>query len=148
MYEIYLAGPIIDENIVDAINWRNEVKRWADLRGDIKIISPLEGKKVGEITNRVFTANEIVSRDLTDIDRSDMVLAYISKDLPPNYLMFGTPCEIMYAWKQGIPVVLVTDSHRLTIHYWTNVLCVRILPDIQQALAYIEAYWLKGGRAD
>ena len=142
MPTIYVAGQISDKNLDKATGWRKEVHEWADLRGDIKILDPLVGKKVGDITNRVFTPNEIVLRDLKDIDESDFILANLS-DLVADEPLFGTPCEIMYAWVQGIPVILVTDQKRLQTHYWTNVLCARILPDLTQALAYIEKYWLR-----
>jgi len=142
MYTIYVAGQIVDKDIERATVWRRQVHEWADLRGDIEIRDPLVGKKIGEITERKFTPNEIVSRDLQDIDDSDMVVANLTGLIKGNPL-FGTPCEIMYAWIQGIPVVLITDEKRLQNHYWSNVLCVRILQDLSQALAYIESYWLR-----
>ena len=142
MYRIYVAGPIDDNNLDKALEWRVEVHDWNPMPDEVEVFDPLRNKDTETIIARSFGANEIVIRDLEDIDKCDIVLANVPKSDSPKPL-FGTPCEIMYAWLHRKPVVLVTDDPRLSNHYWVNCLCVKILPTVTSALNYIEDYWMK-----
>jgi nucleoside 2-deoxyribosyltransferase len=68
--------------------------------------------------------NEVVVRDLQDIDRAHCVLAVMMKCKDSS---FGTPCEIMYAWMRRIPVVMITDEPYLAEHFWPRSLCSHII---------------------
>lgn len=142
MYNIYVAGPIDDNNLDAAIEWRKEVHEWEPLPDEVEVYDPLRNKDKEAIRGRVYYHNEIVMRDLDDIDKCDIILANIPKSNSEKQL-FGTPCEIMYAWLLRKPVVMVTDDPRLKNHYWVKCLCVKVLPDVTTALNYIEDYWMK-----
>lgn len=145
MFNIYIAGPIDDDNLQEAMEWRKTVHAWNPIKDNIFIYDPLRNKTTDDIVTRTFTPNEIVMRDLADIDMSDLVLVNVPK-VESAKPLWGTPSEVMYAWMQRIPVVLVTDHPRIEAHYWVRAMCVRILPDLNSALNYIEDYWIDDNR--
>lgn len=71
-----------------------------------------------------LSPNEVVVRDLQDIDRAHVVLAVMMKCEDSS---FGTPCEVMYAWLQRVPVVMITDEPYLAGHFWPRALCAHII---------------------
>lgn len=89
---------------------------------NIYVLDPLRGKyEMSDWTS--LSDNEVVVRDLQDIERAHVVLAVMMKSKDSS---FGTPCEIMYAWERRIPVILVTDEKYLAGHFWTRSLCSNI----------------------
>jgi nucleoside 2-deoxyribosyltransferase len=108
-------------------------------------LDPLRGKY--NLPNWLqLDANEVVVRDLQDIQRSHVVIAVMMKCEDSS---FGTPCEIMYAWQRQIPVVLITDEKYLAEHFWTRSLCSRVrlvlptenLDDVLVEIAQQVGYW-------
>lgn len=85
-------------------------------------LDPLRGKYTMESWNSLVP-NEIVTRDLRDIDKADLVLAV---NMQCKESSFGTPCEIMYAWLQHKPIIFITDEKYLANHFWVRSLCSRI----------------------
>jgi len=119
----------------------NQPKRFAYLAGKIKVghgateyraliapilrkygidsLDPLRGKyRLSGWSD--LSPNEVVVRDLQDIQRAHVVIAMMMKCEDSS---FGTPCEIMYAWLKQIPVVMITDEAYLMGHFWTRSLC-------------------------
>ena len=141
MFTIYVAGQIDDNNIEDALGWRKQVHTWAKTRGDVLIMDPLVDKKTRDIKERNFEPLEIMFRDLKYIDMCDVLLVYMPRDRKKK-LTWGTPCEVMYAWMHRIPVIIVTDDFDVKSHYWVRCQAVRILNTINDALDYIEEYWM------
>jgi nucleoside 2-deoxyribosyltransferase len=71
-----------------------------------------------------LSPNEVVVRDLQDIDRAHCMLAVSMKCEDAS---FGTPCEIMYAWMQRTPVILITNEAYLAKHFWVRGLCSHVV---------------------
>jgi len=128
----------VGKDLVNAMAWRKDVeKRY--LGSSIFVKNPLRGKSLCDMKNRIFKPREIVLRDLNDIDQSDLVLANIPKK---RYsLMWGSPCEIMYAFLKNIPVIVVTDDEEVRVHYWLVHQCVAFFDNLEESLEYIEKFW-------
>lgn len=89
----------------------------------IRSLDPLRGK-YGLPKWTELSPNEVVVRDLQDIERAHVVLAVMMKCEDSS---FGTPCEIMYAWQRRIPIVMITDERYLADHFWPKSLCSHII---------------------
>lgn len=113
----YLAGTIQCDHA--ATNYRAVA---AKLLTEFRVLDPLRGKK-GILSQDAYTPNEILMRDLNDIERADVVLAVMMKAKNSS---FGTPCEIMFAWQHRTPVILITDEEYLANHYWVRALCSKV----------------------
>lgn len=115
----YLAGKIKIGH--DATGYRARIAPVLRKHG-IHSLDPLRGKYTMK-DRQSLPANEVVVRDLQDIDRAHVVLAVMMKYEDTS---FGTPCEIMYAWQRRIPVILITNERYLYDHFWARSLCSRI----------------------
>lgn len=116
---VYLSGKIIKGH--EATNYRRLVaKEFREL--GFESLDPLRGKYDSN-QEQTLLPNEIVARDLSDIDRSSVVLSVMMKSQDSS---FGTPAEILYAWQGHIPVILVTNERYLTEHPWVKVFCSHI----------------------
>ena len=119
--KIYLSGPIYTADTVEAREatdkWRQEVKNYiedlwspeSDLY--IQLIDPCRKKLI--YNPKLFTPNEIVFRDLKDVEEADLILVNIQ--LLGDKLPIGTAIEIMYAWMLKKPVVIVSTDPRIVI---------------------------------
>jgi nucleoside 2-deoxyribosyltransferase len=113
---VFISGPIQGmENMQD---YRNVIGQLCLSLG-YNIIDPWQREK--NLYNRdepcwwmKVPAHEFVKRDLEDIDRSSMVIAYLPR------LSAGTCMEIFYAKQKGKHVVVVSDidclSPWITVH--------------------------------
>lgn len=115
----YLAGKIKIGH--GATGYRAKIAPLLQKAG-IHSLDPLRGKYTMQDWQSL-SANEVVIRDLQDIDRAHVVLAVMMKYEDSS---FGTPCEIMYAWQRQIPVILITNERYLANHFWTKSLCSNI----------------------
>lgn len=88
----------------------------------IFVLDPLRGKYNTDDWKNINPV-EIVTRDLQDIKRSHVMLAVM---MDCKDTSFGTPCEVMYAWLQHIPVILITDDEYLAGHPWVKAMCSRV----------------------
>jgi len=88
----------------------------------IHSLDPLRGKYTMKSWD-TLDPNEVVVRDLQDIERAHIVLAVMMKYEDSS---FGTPCEIMYAWERRIPVILITNERYLFDHFWPKSLCSHV----------------------
>jgi len=132
---IYLAGNIQGCTKDEARGWRDQATEF--LNGyEIKTLDPCRGK---DDFRRRYEPKEIVLRDLRDIDSSSLILAKL--ELDENSHGTGTSMEIMFAWLNRIPVVLVTKNKALARHYWIQAFVTRVFEDLQDALDYIVEYW-------
>ncbi|MFA7286949.1 MAG: nucleoside 2-deoxyribosyltransferase [Patescibacteria group bacterium] len=116
---IYLAGKIKIGH--GATSYRAAVAPLLRKHG-IFALDPLRGK-YGMTSWKSLSDNEVVVRDLQDIERAHVVLAVMMKCEDTS---FGTPCEIMYAWERRIPVILITNERYLAEHFWAKSLCSNI----------------------
>lgn len=119
---IYLAGRIVNGH--DATQYRTIIAPLLKEQGIVSL-DPIRGKYRGPVNywKNDLTCNELVTRDLQDIDRADILLAVIMKC---EQVTFGTPIEIYVAHQNHIPSILVTDDAVLAAHPWVKSLCSRI----------------------
>lgn len=109
---VYLAGPISDINIQDAVVWREEAEEKLEA-ANIVALNPLRGKNLDdENVNINLDAAEVVERDLEDTYISDIVLV----DLRREVSIIGTAMEIMYAKQLGRKVFAFGKAYKN--HYW------------------------------
>ena len=133
---VYLSGPIypFDKDATDL--WRLEAKEYLD-EYQIETLDPCRNKAV--YTYGEFTPMEIVLRDLADVDKSDLLL--VNFNLIGDKIPAGTLMEVMYAWGQKKPCVLVSTDERLTRHPWLLAMSVRIFAQLEDALKYVVEFW-------
>jgi nucleoside 2-deoxyribosyltransferase len=124
---IYLAGPITDQSYAGATGWRKELSQQFELYfpGHFQFLSPMRDKI--ELSNEVCmnkgysdvsilcTPQSIVTRDLSDVRRSDLIiLGYPEADMPVS---FGTGAELGIAYENRKPVVAYFNpGHALCSH--------------------------------
>ena len=133
---VYLSGPIYLNNKHETEFWRNEATKFLEQYG-ISTIDPCRAKATYQ--PEFFTCNEILFRDLKDIDKADVVL--VNFNLHGGKLPIGTVCEVMYAWMKQKPVVIVSNDPAIVNHPWMGALSVKIFKDINLALTYIVNFW-------
>lgn len=145
---VYLAGPISHVSYDGANEWRRTSTARLQAVG-IEAICPLRGKHVflghaqqGEIekiaADTGITPRQIVTRDLNDIARSDLLLANLLDVKANGTIIIGTPMEIFYAAHDlNKPVVVVANDVRSP---WLDHHAIRIFPTLDEALAFIPSY--------
>jgi len=148
--KIYLSGPIYppgtcDNDRVETDKWRHEatelLQRACHPIGlSSEFMSTLDPcRKKAIYDPKLFTPNEIVFRDLKDVDEADLVL--VNFNLLPNKLPIGTVMEIQHAWETKKPVVVVSTDPRIINHPWIIAMSVRIFGDLKEACDYIVEFW-------
>lgn len=105
-YTIYLAGPINGCTDAECKDWRNAVK---SMLPQHRFLDPMSRDYRGKEAANV---EEIVVNDKQDILNCDILFAYYTK---PSV---GTSMEILFAWENGIEVVLVNASGNENISPW------------------------------
>ena len=126
---IYLSGPIMDEHEGAAREWREEAKKL--LGDDFRTLDPMRRKFVDR---QVDSANEIVEFDLQDVRDADLLLVNY------NRASIGTAMEVFYAaHDQGKFVVAFSPLSFADCSPWMARFCTKILPSLEDAVAYIKA---------
>jgi len=144
---VYLAGPIAGCSYKQATDWREAVqtdflpgivgvspmrlKEWC--RGVRKIRGVKQFEKAAETNEFLMTgeSHAIRTRDFFDVRESDMILAYLPKELNKDRPSWGTAVEIGWASAISKPVVLVTDDKSLMAHPLIRESVGWIVPDLQ-----------------
>ena len=115
--KVYLAGPITGLSYAEARNgWRVEL--WRMLRDDIDCFSPMRTKDflAGQdklrgdpamYDNPLATANGILTRELNDVKRCDLMIANF---LGAEKVSIGTCVEFGFAYSLRKPVILVIEN--------------------------------------
>jgi len=139
--KVYISGPIyIPGSVPNAREhtdaWRNEATILLESYG-IEVLDPCRRKAIYD--PKLFTPNEIVFRDLKDVDDSQLIL--MNFHLVGDKLPIGTVMEAMFAWMQKKPVVVVSDDPRIVGHPWIQAMVVRIFKSIPEACCYINQFW-------
>ena len=148
--KIYLSGPIFLDDKEATEGWRNRVTSYftrprmdagmQDCPPRFSGFTTLDPcRKKATYRNGFHTPNEILFRDLKDVDESDIIL--VNFNLKPDKISIGTICEIQHAWEQKKPVVIVSDDQRILEHPWILALTVKQFPSLEQAVEYIENFW-------
>lgn len=120
MTPVYLAGPILGCDDIEALDWREEAKR--ELVG-VETLDPMRRDFRGYESVRVA---EIVESDKADIKASGAVLAMCSR---PSA---GTSMEILYAWRLGVPVVSVVPAG-VPVSPWIAYHSVAVVETLREA---------------
>lgn len=119
----------MDEHSGMAREWRNTAKTL--LGDDFKTLDPMRRKF---IDRQVDSANEIVEFDLQDVRDADIILVNYNK---PS---IGTSMEIFYAsYNLGKFVVAFSPFEYRDCSPWMARFCTKILPSLEDAVAYIKA---------
>ncbi|MDD3153809.1 MAG: nucleoside 2-deoxyribosyltransferase domain-containing protein [Victivallaceae bacterium] len=125
--KIYLSGPIMDEHLGTARQWRETAKTM--LEPKFRLLDPMRRKF---IDREVDSANEIVEFDLQDVRDADIILVNYAK------ASIGTSMEIFYASHDlGKFVVGFSPFDFKNCSPWMVRFCTKILPDLESAATYI-----------
>ena len=131
MKTIYLSGPIMDENMGYAREWRVEAGRLFD--GKFRLLDPMRRKFVDR---QVDSANEIVEFDLQDVREADILLVNYNK---PS---IGTSMEVFYAAHNlGKFVVAFSPFEYKDCSPWMARYCTQIVPSLEEAVKYITTHF-------
>ena len=127
----YLSGPIMDENMGTAREWRVEAGRLFD--GKFRLLDPMRRKFVDR---QVDSANEIVEFDLQDVRDADILLVNYNK---PS---IGTSMEVFYAAHNlGKFVVAFSPFEYKDCSPWMARYCTKIVPSLEEAVKYITTHF-------
>lgn len=107
---VYLAGNIASLHYDDATNWRKELTTKLELAG-YTVLDPMRDKE--HLANTIVgfthnsdncTANAIFTRDVSDIDKADIIFCYLTKH------SIGTCWELGYAYANNKYIIVVTTD--------------------------------------
>ena len=128
---IYLSGPIMDEHVGAAREWRECAKSL--LAGRYRLLDPMRRKFVDR---EVDSANEIVEFDLLDVRNADIILVNYSR---PS---IGTSMEVFYASHVlGKFVVAFSPYEYRECSPWMVRYCTKILGSLEEAAEYIATHF-------
>ncbi len=131
--QIYLCGPIMDENPDTAVNWRERARRQL---GDAFIL--LDPMRRNFKDREVDSANEIVEFDLQDVREADILLVNYNK---PS---IGTAMEVFFAAHDlGKFIVAFSPFEFRECSPWMVRYCTKILPSLEGAILYIREHFLQ-----
>jgi nucleoside 2-deoxyribosyltransferase len=132
MKTIYLSGPIMDEHLGHAREWREEAKK--KLEGDFKILDPMRRNFKDR---EVDSANEIVEFDLQDVRDADILLVNYNK------ASIGTSMEVFYAAQDlGKFVISFSPFSFQDCSPWMVRYSTKILPSLSDATDYLVSHFI------
>lgn len=130
--KIYLCGPIMDEHEGVARTWRERARR--TLGADFTLLDPMRRNFKDR---EVDSANEITEFDLQDIRDADILLVNYNKS------SIGTAMEVFFASHDlGKFVVAFSPFSFKDCSPWMVRYCTKILPSLEDAMAYIREHFL------
>ncbi len=127
MKTIYLSGPIMDEHLGHAREWREDAK--SRLATSFRLLDPMRRNFKDR---EVDSANEIVEFDLQDVRDADILLVNYNK---PS---IGTSMEVFHASHNlGKFVVAFSPFSFQDCSPWMVRYCTKILPSLDAATSYL-----------
>jgi nucleoside 2-deoxyribosyltransferase len=127
MKTIYLSGPIMDEHLGYAREWREDAK--GKLGGTFRLLDPMRRNFKDR---EVDSANEIVEFDLQDVRDADILLVNYNK------ASIGTSMEVFHASHNlGKFVVAFSPFSFQDCSPWMVRYCTKILPSLDAATTYL-----------
>ena len=141
----YLAGPITHAGDYDmAVDWRELVAKWLeDL--EIHTYSPMRGKAFlkgnwnlkedGSFDHILSTPKAIVSRDLFDVQRCDVMLVNLQG---AELASIGTAVEFGWAHGAGTPIVTVMEETNVHRHAMLTEMSAYITTDLEEGVALVD----------
>lgn len=137
---VYLAGPILDCTQGEANDWRRNVAGVLT-QHSIVGVSPLRCEPIiGETYTaqyedpRFGTARAIMNKNMLDVQKCDMVLAYLPKPRPGRKQSWGTIIEVAWAKAMGKASIVVTDDPEVVAHPVLNACAGWVLPTLEDGL--------------
>lgn len=131
MKTVYLSGPIMDEHLGSAREWRVAAK--AKLEGRFRLLDPMRRNFKDR---EVDSANEIVEFDLQDVRDADILLVNYNK------ASIGTSMEVFHAARNlGKFVVAFSPFAYQDCSPWMVRYCTKILPSLDSAVAYLTSHF-------
>jgi len=128
MKKVYLSGPIMDEHVGDARDWRNYVK--SRVSDKFLLIDPMRRNFKDR---EVDSANEIVEFDLQDVRDADVLLVNYNKS------SVGTSMEVFHAgFNLGKFIIAFSPFSFKDCSPWMVKYCTKILPSLDEAIDYLE----------
>lgn len=128
---VYLSGPIMDEHLGTAREWREEAKQ--QLQGSFRLLDPMRRNFKDR---EVDSANEIVEFDLQDVRDADILLVNYSKT------SIGTSMEVFYAAHDlGKFVIGFSPFPFQDCSPWMVRYCTKILPNLTAACDYLKNHF-------
>lgn len=128
---VYLSGPIMDEHLGAARQWRETAKQL--LAHDFRMLDPMRRNFKDR---EVDSANEIVEFDLQDVRDADIILVNYNK---PS---IGTSMEVFHAsFNLGKFVVGFSPFEFKNCSPWMVRFCTKILPDLESACRYLTTHF-------
>lgn len=129
--KIYLCGPIMDVTSDESVDWRSKAKE--KLSGKFVILDPM---RRNFRDREIDSANEIVDFDLQDVRDADILLVNYGK------ASIGTSMEVFYASHDlGKFVIAFSPYEYQDMSPWMVKHCTKILPNLQEALTYIDRHF-------
>lgn len=131
MKTIYLSGPIMDEHLGLAREWREDAK--VKLGKHFKLLDPMRRNFKDR---EVDSANEIVEFDLQDVRDADILLVNYNKT------SIGTSMEVFYAAQNlGKFVIAFSPFSFQDCSPWMVRYCTKILPSLSAATDYLISHF-------
>lgn len=131
MKTIYLSGPIMDEHLGDAREWRETAK--SKLSASFRLLDPMRRNFKDR---EVDSANEIVEFDLQDVRDADILLVNYNK------ASIGTSMEVFYAAHDlGKFVIGFSPFSFQDCSPWMVRYCTKILPSLEHAIQYLNTHF-------
>lgn len=150
MSKVYLSGPITGLTYKEArFGWRQQ---FADqLAPGITVLSPMrheghlaeiKGKLAKEYPEHLFSHPKmIVSKDLLDIDMSDIVVANFLGAKKPS---IGTVSEMGYAYAKGKTIITIMEKGSIHDHPFVTELSSAVVNNMDDALAIVNSLLSEG----
>lgn len=131
MKTVYLSGPIMDEHLGTAREWREEAK--GQLKDSFRLLDPMRRNFKDR---EVDSANEIVEFDLQDVRDADILLVNYNK------ASIGTSMEVFYAAQDlGKFVIAFSPFYFQDCSPWMVRYCTKILPTLTAACEYLKSHF-------
>lgn len=131
---IYLCGSIRGRDFDDANAWRKKATDFLEWNGH-EVINPLRGRVWSKAEEQSqFTPNEIIHRDLKDVDKSDILLVEYTN---PSLDYVGTITEMARARRKDKIVIVFTEGKRSTFGWLDWYLATKVVNTLEEALDYI-----------
>jgi nucleoside 2-deoxyribosyltransferase len=129
---VYLSGPIMDEHLGEAREWREMAKEM--LARHFRLLDPMRRKFVDR---QVDSANEIVEFDLQDVRDADILLVNYNK---PS---IGTSMEVFHAGHNLSKFVIAFSPFEYKdCSPWMVRYSTKILPSLESACEYLVTHFI------
>jgi hypothetical protein len=132
--QIYLGGGIKGMDFTDANAWRLKATAILESTGHT-VVNPLRGRVWNSKDEQTqFSMNEIIHRDLFDVDRCDCLLVEMTD---PNRHYTGTTVEMTRARMTDKMVVVFVGKDVCPFGWLEGYLATKVVETLEEAIDYI-----------